>query len=162
MLSLERLQERGRRFEQENPSYFDAEVAKGSAEDTAIICYTSGTTGTPKGTMLSHRNLILTARNAVAREGLRSDDEALAYLPMAWVGDHIFSYAQSIVAGFAVNCPESAATVLHDLKEIGPTYFFAPPRIWENLLTSVLIRIEDAAWPKRKLVKFFLDLAQDA
>ena len=80
---------------------------------------------------------------------------------MAWVGDHMFSYAQSIVAGFTINCPESAATVLHDLKEIGPTYFFAPPRIWETILTSVMIRIEDAAWPKRRLVRFFLELAQE-
>ena len=92
--------------------------------------------------------------------GARPDDEALAYLPMAWVGDHMLSYAQAIVAGFTINCPESADTVLHDLKEIGPTYFFAPPRIWENLLTSVMIRIEDAAWPKRRLTRFFLGLAQ--
>jgi long-chain acyl-CoA synthetase len=126
----------------------------------AIICYTSGTTGHPKGTMLTHRNMIVMGRNAIAREGLRDDEEVLAYLPMAWVGDHIFSYAQSILAGFTVNCPESVATVLQNLKEIGPTYFFAPPRIWENLLTNVMIRIEDAARPKRALVRFFLDLAQ--
>ena len=116
------------------------------------MIYTSGTTGQPKGAMLSHRNLIVTARNAVAREGLREADEVLAYLPMAWVGDHMFSFAQSIVAGFTTNCPESAATVLHDLREIGPTYFFAPPRIWENILTSVVIRIDDASWVKRRMV----------
>src|SRR2546427_9399881 len=80
---------------------------------------------------------------------------------MAWVGDHVFSYAQAILVGFAINCPESAATVLHDLREIGPTYFFAPPRIWESLLTNVMVRIEDCAWPKRKVVGFFLALAQD-
>ena len=160
LLSLEELLERGRKFEQNQPGYVDDEVAKGGAEDTAIICYTSGTTGTPKGAMLSHRNLIVTARNSIAAEGLGADEEILSYLPMAWVGDHVFSYAQSIVAGFAANCPESAATVLHDLKEIGPTYFFAPPRIWESILTNVLLRIEDCAWPKRKLVLGFLDLAQ--
>jgi long-chain acyl-CoA synthetase len=110
--------------------------------------------------MLSHRNLILTSRNAVAMEGIAADEEILSYLPMAWVGDHVFSYAQAIVTGFTANCPESAATVLADLKEIGPTYFFAPPRIWESLLTSVMLRIEDCAWPKRRLVTFFLDLAQ--
>jgi len=160
LLSLAELQERGRKFAQDHPSYIEDEVAKGSADDIGIICYTSGTTGAPKGTMLSHRNLILTARNAAARENLGSDEEVLAYLPMAWVGDHIFSYAQSIVTGFTVNCPESAATVLHDLKEIGPTYFFAPPRIWESILTTVMIRLEDATWVKRKLVHFFLDVAQ--
>src|SRR2546425_7737443 len=111
--------------------------------------------------MLSYRNLIATSRLASEREGLRADDEAMAYLPMAWVGDNVLSYAQAIVTGFAINCPESAATVLPDLKEIGPTYFFAPPRIWESIMTNVMIRIEDAAWLKRMMVKFFLALAQD-
>ena len=160
LLSLERLQEMGRKFAQDSPTYFEDQVAKGRADDIAIICYTSGTTGSPKGVVLSHRNLILTARNAATREGLRSDEEVLAYQPMAWVGDHFFSYSQSIVLGFTVNCPESAGTVLHDLKEVGPTYFFAVPRIWENLLTTVMIRIEDAAWVKRAMVHFFLRLAQ--
>lgn len=161
LVSLERLHELGKKFAAENPTYFEDQIAKGRADDLAVICYTSGTTGSPKGVMLSHRNLIVTGQNAAAQEGLRSQDEVLAYLPMAWVGDHIFSYAQCILTGFAVNCPESAATVLHDLKEIGPTYFFAPPRIWENILTNVMIRIEDAAWVKRRLVRFFLDAAQE-
>ena len=161
LLSLAELEERGEKFAVGHATYFDDEMARGQREDTAVICYTSGTTGSPKGAMLSYRNLIEMARIATAREGLGPDDEALAYLPMAWVGDHMLSYAQAIVAGFTINCPESAATVLHDLKEIGPTYFFAPPRIWENLLTSVMIRIEDAAWPKRRLTRFFLDLAQE-
>ena len=161
LLSLAELEEHGDKFALGQPTYFDDEVARGRGEDTAVICYTSGTTGTPKGAMLSYRNLIEMARIATEREGLRPDDEALAYLPMAWVGDHMLSYAQAIVAGFPINCPESAATVLQDLKEIGPSYFFAPPRIWENLLTNVMIRIEDAAWPKRTLIHFFLGLAQD-
>jgi long-chain acyl-CoA synthetase len=161
LLSLLDLEQRGRGFAAEHPHHFEAEVDRGSADDDAIICYTSGTTGTPKGTVLSHRNLIVTAANAARAEGLGGDEEILSYLPMGWVGDHIFSYAQSIVVGFTANCPESTATVLGDLKEIGPTYFFAPPRIWENILTSVMIRIEDAARPKRALVRFFLDLAQD-
>jgi long-chain acyl-CoA synthetase len=160
LISLAELEERGDKLAVGQPGYFDAELARGSADDVAIICYTSGTTGSPKGTMLTHRNMIVMGRNAIEREGLRDDEEVLAYLPMAWVGDHIFSYAQSVLTGFTVNCPESAATVLHDLKEIGPTYFFAPPRIWENLLTNVMIRVEDAARPKRALVHFFLGVAQ--
>jgi long-chain acyl-CoA synthetase len=162
LLSLAALQERGRAFEAAHPGFFDDEMAKGRPDDTAVICYTSGTTGTPKGAMLSYRNLIVTGRNAARFEGLRDDEEILSYLPMAWVGDHVFSYAQSIITGFTANCPESAATVLHDLKEIGPTYFFAPPRIWESILTSVMVRLEDCAWPKRTLVQFFLGLAQDS
>jgi long-chain acyl-CoA synthetase len=160
LLSLEDLQERGRKFAQEHPGYFEQEVAKGTAEDTAVIAYTSGTTGQPKGAMLSHRNLIETARSAIERERLDASEEVMAYLPMAWIGDHMFSFGQSMVAGFTTNCPESAATVLADLKEIGPTYFFAPPRIWENILTSVMIRVDDTAWIKRRLVHFFLDLAR--
>jgi len=160
LTSLAALQERGRAFATEHPGHFEAELDRGGAEDTAIICYTSGTTGTPKGAMLSHRNLMATGRNAARAEGLGPDEEILSYLPMAWVGDHVFSYAQSIIVGFAANCPESAATVLTDLKEIGPTYFFAPPRIWESILTTVLVRIDDCAWPKRKLVQAFLDLGQ--
>jgi len=161
LISLQRLEELGKKFALDNPTYFEDQVAKGRADDIAIICYTSGTTGSPKGVVLSHRNLILTARNAATREELRSDEEVLAYQPMAWVGDHFFSYSQSIVLGFTVNCPESAATVLHDLKEIAPTYFFAPPGIWERILTNVMVRVEDAAWLKRTMVHFFLRLAQD-
>ena len=160
LLSLEALQELGRKFGREHPRYFDEEVAQGRGDDVAVICYTSGTTGRPKGTMLTHRNLIETAKSAVAREGLSASDEVVAYLPMAWIGDHMFSFGQSIVTGFTTNCPESAATVLHDLKEIGPTYFFAPPRIWETILTQVMVRIDDASSPKRRMVHFFLDVAR--
>jgi long-chain acyl-CoA synthetase len=160
LLSLQELQERGRKFAEARPGYFEQEVAKGTAEDTAVIAYTSGTTGQPKGAMLSHRNLIETARSAISRERLDETEEVMAYLPMAWIGDHMFSFSQSMVAGFTTNCPESAGTVLADLKEIGPTYFFAPPRIWENILTSVMIRVDDSAPVKRGLVRFFLDLAR--
>ena len=161
LMSLAELEELGKKFEIGHPTSFDDEVAKGAADDISIICYTSGTTGMPKGAMLTHRNLIVTAENAAAFDGVGGDEEILSYLPMAWVGDHIFSYAQSIVTGFAINCPESAATVLHDLKEIAPTYFFAPPRIWESILTNVMVRVEDAAWLKRSMVHVFLRLAQD-
>jgi long-chain acyl-CoA synthetase len=160
LVSLDAVRELGRMFGREHPSAFEEAVANGSADDVAVICYTSGTTGRPKGAMLTHRNLIVTARSAVAREKLSPADEVVAYLPMAWIGDHMFSFGQSIVAGFTTNCPESADTVLHDLREIGPTYFFAPPRIWEGLLTRVMVRLDDAAAPKRWLVRSFLDLAR--
>ena len=157
--SYESVRERGKAFAAANPGHYDQQVARGTGADVAIILYTSGTTGNPKGVILTHDNVLITARNAVEFEKLTVDDEVLAYLPMAWVGDNIFSFAQSYVAGFCVNCPESAATVMHDLKEIGPTYYFAPPAIFENLLTTVSIRIEDASFVKQKMYHYFMDLA---
>jgi long-chain acyl-CoA synthetase len=109
------------------------------------MLYTSGTTGKPKGVCQTHASLIAAARGDVGFDGFGPDDEVLSYLPMAWVGDHLFSYAQALVAGFCVNCPESSETVMTDLREIGPTYYFAPPRVFENVLTQVMIRMEDAA-----------------
>ncbi|MEQ9575336.1 MAG: AMP-binding protein, partial [Rhodospirillales bacterium] len=153
------VQAKGRAFDAATPGFYDGEVAKGTGQDLAIMVYTSGTTGRPKGVMLSAENLIQTARNAADWEGLTDDDEMLAYLPMAWVGDHIFSVAQAFTHGFCVACPESAETVLQDLREIGPTYFFAPPRIFENILTTVMIRIEDAAPWKQRMFHYFMGLA---
>jgi long-chain acyl-CoA synthetase len=142
------------------PEFFATEVAKGKPEDLAIICYTSGTTGRPKGVMLSQSNLVEAARAAAEFDGLTDREDILAYLPMAWVGDNFFSIGQAFVAGFTVNCPESADTVMLDLKEIGPSYFFAPPRVFENILTTVSIRMEDAGWIKRKLFQYFMGLAR--
>jgi long-chain acyl-CoA synthetase len=162
LVSCEHVLGLGRLHDEDHPGLFDAEVAKGAGSDVAIILYTSGTTGHPKGVMLTHDNLIVTGRNAAAREGLSEDDELLAYLPMAWVGDNLFSYAQAWAVGFCVSCPESSDTVLQDMREIGPTYNFAPPRIYESLLTQVLIRIEDASRPKRWMFRYFMGVARRA
>lgn len=144
----------------QDPGLVDREIDQGQADDISIIPYTSGTTGNPKGVMLSFRNVMRAAYNGAVFEGLRAEDSSLAYLPLAWIGDHIFSYAQSYVTGFCVACPESSDTVLTDLKELGPTYFFAPPRIFENILTSVMIRMEDASGPKRRMFHYFMDHAR--
>jgi long-chain acyl-CoA synthetase len=160
LFDLQEVRRRGREFMEQNPGFYDAEVAKGKGSDIAMINYTSGTTGQPKGVMLSFDNVIIMAREAANFEGINDRDEILAYLPMAWIGDAGFSIAQAYITGFCVNCPESANTVLQDLREIGPTYFFAPPAIFENLLTTVRIRMEDAAWFKRKLFDYYMKLAR--
>ena len=154
------VQEQGKAFALANPGFYGKEVSKGGGADVAIILYTSGTTGNPKGVILTHDNVLITARNAAEFDNLGVDDEVLAYLPMAWVGDNIFSFGQSYVTGFCVNCPESAETVMQDLKEIGPTYYFAPPAVFENLLTTVSIRIEDASFIKQKMYHYFMKLAK--
>jgi long-chain acyl-CoA synthetase len=150
----------GREYNSANPDFYLAEIGKGKASDTSIMLYTSGTTGRAKGVVLTYENILLTAYNAVQFEGLKETDEIMAYLPMAWVGDHTFSYGQALITGFCTACPESADTVLIDIRELGPTYFFAPPRIFENLLTSVMIRIEDASTLKQKMFHYFMQLAQ--
>ena len=139
-----------------------ADVSQGSGSDPGVILYTSGTTGQPKGVVLSHSNVLVTARNANAFDKITERDEIIAYLPMAWVGDHIFSYGQALAAGCCVACPESPQTVVEDRREIGPTYFFAPPRVYENLLTSIMVRMEDAGWTKRALFKSFMKVAKRA
>lgn len=136
----------------------DIDAAKGA--DVAVMLYTSGTTGQSKGVILSFDNVIISARNACVFEGLNETDEVLAYLPMAWVGDHVFSIGQSYVAGFCVCCPESPATLLEDLREIGPTYYFAPPSVFENNLTTTMIRMEDAGRLKQWMFHYFLDVAK--
>jgi long-chain acyl-CoA synthetase len=160
LTSLDALQALGRDFARRNPEFFAAEIEKGGADDVAVILYTSGTTGHPKGVAQTHAALIETARVLVAFDGFTDKDEVLCYLPMAWVGDFLYSYAQSLVAGFCLNCPESPETVMTDLREIGPTYYFGPPRVYENILTQVMIRIEDAGWLKRRMFHAFMGLAK--
>lgn len=139
---------------------WEAAVAAGKGGDLSIILYTSGTTGRPKGVMLTYENAIVSARNANAFDNLGRDEEVIAYLPLAWIGDHIFSYVQSYVAGYCVNCPETPDTVVEDRREIGSTYAFAPPRVYENTLTLTMVRMADAGAFKRKLFDFFIAVAR--
>ncbi|MEE2694105.1 MAG: AMP-binding protein [Pseudomonadota bacterium] len=160
LLSYAATTKKGADFGAGNPNFVDEEIAKGEGEDIAVMLYTSGTTGQPKGVMLTYENVISTSWSGIEHDNLGSGEKVVAYMPMAWIGDHLFSYGQALCMGFTVNCPESADTVLQDVREIGPTCFFAPPRIWENILTTVMVRIEDSGWVKRKLFSFFMKLAE--
>jgi long-chain acyl-CoA synthetase len=158
--SFEEVQALGREFAAGNPDYLKTEIAKGKPSDVALFAYTSGTTGKPKGAMLTHANLIGSAEGFLKVEDLRRGDEWLSYLPMAWVGDAIFSLVLSTVVGITCNCPESPETVQRDLRELGPQCMLAPPRIWENMLASINVKAADASSFKRFVFNYFRDVAE--
>ncbi|MCE1194861.1 MAG: AMP-binding protein [Acidovorax sp.] len=160
LASLDALLATGKAFVASNPAWFQAEVAQARPDDVAAMFFTSGTTGNPKGVVHTHSTLLDRATAGAEFDKLTSSEEVLAYLPPAWIGQNIFSYAQWLACGYVVNCPESASTVSIDLKEVGPTYYFAPPRIFEGLLTSVMIRMEDAGALKRKMFQACMAVAQ--
>ena len=159
MNALADVQAEGRAAAQRLGPELDTRIKGLDYDSTCVMLYTSGTTGKPKGVVLSNRNIIETAKNTSEFDKLTYRDDVLAYLPMAWVGDFIFSMGQAVWTGFTVNCPESAATMMTDLREIGPTYFFAPPRVFEGQLTNVMIRMEDAGRFKRWLFKHYMGVA---
>ncbi len=158
--SLKELIAAGAVFAAQHPQFYADEVAQAQATDVAAMFFTSGTTGNPKGVVHTHGSLIDRAQAGAEFDHLTSSEDVLAYMPPAWIGQNIFSYAQWLVCGYVVNCPESAATVTIDLKEIGPTYYFAPPRVFEGMLTSVMIRMEDAGALKRSMFHTFMRVAQ--
>ena len=158
--SLDALVAAGQAHDGSNARLFDDEVAQCQPGDVAAMFFTSGTTGNPKGVVHTHATLLDRARAGQAFDKLTEREEVLAYMPLAWIGQNIFSYAQWLACGYVVNCPESAATVMIDLKEIGPTYYFAPPRVFEGLLTSVMIRMEDAGRIKRWMFHAAMDVAR--
>ena len=160
LASLDELQAAGQAFNALHPDFYAAEVEKAKPDDVGAMFFTSGTTGNPKGVVHTHNSLLNRARVGADFDKLTGSEEVLAYLPPAWIGQNIFSYAQWLACGYVVNCPESAGTVTIDLKEIGPTYYFAPPRVFEGLLTSVMIRMEDAGAIKRGMFHFFMSVAK--
>jgi long-chain acyl-CoA synthetase len=160
LAAMDALIEAGAAFALGNKGFFAAEVAKTQPDDVAAMFFTSGTTGNPKGVVHTHFTLLNRAQAGAKFDKLTNTEEVLAYMPLAWIGQNIFSYAQWLVCGYVVNCPESAATITIDLKEVGPSYYFAPPRVFEGLLTSVMIRMEDAGGLKRNMFKTFMDVAK--
>jgi long-chain acyl-CoA synthetase len=156
LISFVEVQEQGRKLEQERPHLFDELLASGQADEVALMAYTSGTTGVPKGAMISHTNLIAAIEGSLTIEHYESTDETLAYLPPAWVGDTFWSLAGSLIAGFTVNCPEGPETVQENIREIAPHFLVAPPPIWENLVSQVQVKMEDASFLKRWLYNIFM------
>ena len=157
---LNDIQAEGRASHQRLGAELDRRIARIGYDDTCVMLYTSGTTGRPKGVVLSNRNIIEASKSSSEFDNLRQDEQILSYLPMAWVGDFIFSLGQAYWNGFCVNCPERPGTMHENLHEIGPTYFFAPPRYFEERITLLLIRMEDAGRLKKWLFDAFIDLAR--
>ncbi|MGY4751783.1 AMP-binding protein [Pannonibacter sp. Q-1] len=163
LFSFTGVQDLGRQHVAADPkalSAWEEGLAQGKGSDIAVMLYTSGTTGRPKGVMLSFDNLVISARNANAFDKLDESEDILAYLPLAWIGDHVFSLAQAYTAGYCVNCPESLDTVDLDRLEIAPTYFFAPPRVFESMLTRIMVRMEDAGRMKKAMFDYFMGVAR--
>jgi long-chain acyl-CoA synthetase len=160
LVSLAQLMAQGHELAVQSPGFFRAQIAQGQPDDVAAMFFTSGTTGQPKGVVHTHLSLLDRAGAGADFDHLGASEEVLAYLPPAWIGQNIFSYAQWLYCGYVVNCPESGSTVTIDLKEVGPTYYFAPPRVFEGLLTSVMIRMEDAGALKRHMFHHFMDIAR--
>lgn len=155
--SIDDVQDMGRDvLAKKGESDWQKDIDKLKGGDVAVMLYTSGTTGRPKGVMLSFDNLVKSSINANQFDSLNETDEIVAYLPLAWVGDHVFSYAQAYTSGYCVCCPESPETADHDRLEIAPTYFFAPPRVFETLLTNINVRMEDAGKLKQKMFAYFM------
>jgi len=155
--SIDHVQAVGREvYAKEGDASWKAEYVKNKGDDIAVMLYTSGTTGRPKGVMLSYNNLVISAKNANMFDHLDEHEEIIAYLPLAWVGDHVFSYAQAYVSGYCVCCPESPETADLNRHEIAPTYFFAPPPVFEGLLTHITVRMQDAGIFKQRMFKYFM------
>lgn len=141
------------------PGLSDDLINRAKPTDAAVLLHSSGTTGKPKGVVLQHRRVIAAARNAEAADYFRAGDELMAYLPMAWVGDFVFTVSSGIALRFTINIPERQETVLHDLREVAPTVYFASPRSWDAMLTHVQVGIAESTWLKRRLYNWFMPLA---
>ncbi len=162
LMSLAQLEESGRKLDAERPGLFEELVRATKSHDMALICYTSGTTGAPKGAMISHGNFVSAIQGILEIEKYQRTDQMLAYLPPAWIGDTFWSLAASLIVGCTVNCPERPETVLENLREIGPHFMVAPPRIWENLVSTVQVKMADASWVKRRLYRWLMPAGEEA
>lgn len=161
LVSFAEVEKLGENLAQRKPGLFEDLVKQGKKDDLSLICYTSGTTGNPKGAMLSHNNLISAVRNIKSLEDFQEDDEILAYLPPAWIGDSFFSLSMVLILGMVVNCPEKPETVMENMREIGPTLLVAPPRIWENIVSTIQVKIQDADLLKRNIYQWFIKIGQE-
>lgn len=160
ILSFEQVEKIGEGVEAKDPDIYYRLVEKLSSDDVAIMVYTSGTTGPPKGAMLSHDNVVqfLKAQSQVIPQ--TDQDEIVSYLPLCHVAERMMSVFFPINSGATVNFAESVDTVFSDMREILPTFYLAVPRIWEKMMASIIIKMKDASWLKRKFYDYFRPIGE--
>jgi long-chain acyl-CoA synthetase len=161
LLDFQEVENFGRELEQRDPGLYEKNVARTKYEDLALICYTSGTTGFPKGAMLSFRNLLSMAANLMEVDNKFEKDEFVSFLPLAWIGEQMMCLSSALLTGFTVNFPEKPETVQENIREIGPTIMFSPPRIWENMTSTVQVKVMDASWLKRRMYEWALPVGYE-
>ncbi len=154
LLDMKEVQRLGQQLNLDSPSFYEEQVQAGKIEDIAIFCYTSGTTGFPKGAMLTHQNLVNMGESLMSMDQVNTEEEFLSFLPLAWIGEQMMALSSSLVVGFTVNFPEEPTTVQENLREIGPHIIFSPPRIWEDMVSTIQVKIQDASWLKRKMYEW--------
>jgi long-chain acyl-CoA synthetase len=150
------VQKLGRESAEEDPGLFDELIEKVLPDDVGMINYTSGTTGLPKGSMITHKNMFSVARAQDRVDAARDDFEYVSFLPFPWIGEQEFGVYWALYKGFTVNFPEKVETVRENIREIGPHIMLAPPRIWERMCSDIQVKIQDAAWIKRSFYRLFL------
>jgi long-chain acyl-CoA synthetase len=158
LISLQEVQEKGKELHETEPGLFEQYVGGVTAETVAILAYTSGTTGLPKGAMLTHRNMVKMAENHDSTDPALPTDNHVSFLPLPWVGEQMTAVAWNLFKGFTVNFPEKVETVPENVREIGPEILFAPPRYWEKVCSDIQVKIQDAVWIKRLFYKLCMPL----
>lgn len=161
LIGFTEVEDIGRKFDEDNPGHYERTVAAGMGDDVAILSTTSGTTGNPKLAMLSHKNLITQGRALMSIDPLEAGEDFVSFLPMAWVGEQMMSFACSLQTGFTLNFPEEPETALDNVREIGPKAMFSPPRIWENLVSTVQVKIEDTSPLKRRMYDWAMNIGYE-
>jgi long-chain acyl-CoA synthetase len=156
LISFDEVMELGKEYDKKHPELFENNVDAGKGDDIAFIYYTSGTTGLPKGAMLTHRALITTAKGFVNRYPMNEKDNLISNFPAAWVGDSFFATVPHLLTGAMLNFPEEPETIAEDTREIGPNFVIYGPRQWEGLVSEIQVKMLDAYWLKRLTYKLFL------
>ncbi len=146
----------------ENPQRFEEMIERGRPDDVCHLCQTSGTTGLPKGSMMTHRNYINMGVQITKVDNLDEGDEYVSFLPFAWIGEQMNSFGVAMASGITVNFPESVETAMEDLKEIGPHFMFGAPRIYETLRSQIWLKIDDSYWLNRRFYEYFMKVGERA